>query len=90
MFLNVLYFTSLFLTALTENVGWKSYLTENPIEFHDIPLVWEKGSLTSVPNWLTGIYARNGPGQVRMLKAIFKKRSNIKHFLSNSAYFWLQ
>ena len=69
MFLNVLYFTSLFLTALTENVGWKSYLTENPIEFHDIPLVWEKGSLTSVPNWLTGIYARNGPGQVQMLKA---------------------
>ena len=78
MFLKVLYFTSLFLSVLTENIGWKNYLTENPIEFHDIPLVWEKGNLTSVPNWLTGIYARNGPGQVRMLKNKLKEKSYIK------------
>ena len=25
-----------------DNVGWKSYLKENPTEFHDIPLVWEE------------------------------------------------
>ena len=27
-----------------ENVGWKSYLEENPTEFHDLPLTWEPGS----------------------------------------------
>ena len=78
MFLKVLYFTSLFLSVLTENIGWKNYLTENSIEFHDIPLVWEKGNLTSVPNRLTGIYARNGPDQVRMLKNKLKEKSYIK------------
>lgn len=50
--------------AISDNVGWKSYLVENPIEFHDIPLKWEHGNQTKVPNWLSGIYARNGPAQV--------------------------
>ena len=45
-----------------DNVGWKSYLKENPTEFHDIPLVWEEE--LSVPEWLSGTYVRNGPAQV--------------------------
>ena len=45
-----------------ENVGWKSFLKEDPTEFHDIPLVWEDGN--SVPEWLSGTYIRNGPAQV--------------------------
>ena len=50
-----------------DNIGWKSYLVENPTEFHDIPLIWETGNLTKIPNWLSGIYVRNGPAQVRTL-----------------------
>ena len=54
-----------FISIVTsDNVGWKSYLVENPTEFHDIPLIWESGNLTKVPNWLSGIYVRNGPAQV--------------------------
>ena len=48
--------------AQPDNVGWKSYLKENPTEFHDIPLIWEEKS--SVPAWLSGTYVRNGPAQV--------------------------
>ena len=47
-----------------DNVGWKSYFAENPVEFHDIPLVWESGNLTNIPAWLSGIFVRNGPAQV--------------------------
>ena len=66
MRLKVLFIFILFVdNALMENVGWKSYLTENPSEFHDIPLVWE-GNI-SVPNWLSGTYIRNGPAQVCIL-----------------------
>ena len=50
-----------------DNVGWKSYFIENPKEFHDIPLIWEKGNQTTVPSWLSGIYVRNGPAQVVLL-----------------------
>ena len=75
MHLKILYFVTSFLSTLTENVGWKSYLSENSMEFHDIPLVWEKGNSTSVPNWLTGIYARNGPAQVTILKTKIKTDS---------------
>ena len=25
----------------SDNVGWKSFFTESPEEFHDIPLQWE-------------------------------------------------
>ena len=50
--------------AWLDNVGWKSYLKENPTEFHDIPLVWEGNK--SVPDWLSGTYIRNGPAQVRI------------------------
>ena len=45
------------------NVGWKSFLRENPTEFHDLPLTWEMKN--GVPDWLSGTYVRNGPAQVR-------------------------
>ena len=45
-----------------ENQGWKSYLAENPLEFHDLPLTWESNQ-TEVPNWLSGVFIRNGPAQ---------------------------
>ena len=50
--------------ANADNIGWKSYLAENPLEFHDIPLVWESGNLTNIPSWLSGVFVRNGPAQV--------------------------
>ena len=51
-------------TAVPQNVGWKGYLTENPTEFHDLPLSWERN--TPVPSWLSGTYVRNGPSQVTL------------------------
>ena len=53
--------------ANADNIGWKSYLEENPVEFHDIPLVWESGNITNIPTWLSGIFVRNGPAQVHFL-----------------------
>ena len=50
--------------AQAENVGWQKYFTENPTEFHDLPLKWENGNQTNVPSWLSGVYVRNGPAQV--------------------------
>ena len=50
--------------AHAENVGWQKYFTENPTEFHDLPLKWENGNQTNVPSWLSGVYVRNGPAQV--------------------------
>ena len=50
-------------TASASNVGWKSYLQENPTEFHDLLLKWEEKT-DSVPSWLSGTYVRNGPAQV--------------------------
>ena len=47
----------------SDNVGWKSFLKEDPTEFHDIPLVWEEGS--PVPAWLTGTYVRSVGDRVR-------------------------
>ena len=52
----------------SENVGWKSYFVENPTEFHDILLTWEKGNETKIPSWLSGVYIRNGPAQVLQIK----------------------
>ena len=46
----------------SDNVGWQSFLKEDPTEFHDIPLVWEEDS--PVPAWLSGTYVRNGPAQI--------------------------
>ena len=67
-------FCKFFLTIATfvaianaDNIGWKSYLAENSVEFHDIPLVWESGNLTNIPTWLSGIFVRNGPAQVHFL-----------------------
>jgi len=58
-------FVAIFLpvVAFGENVGWKDYFTENPTEFHDIPLVWANEK-TNVPSWLSGTYVRNGPAQI--------------------------
>ena len=55
----------LFLVKLgsCSNVGWKSFLRENPTEFHDLPLTWH--TKAHVPDWLSGTYVRNGPAQVR-------------------------
>jgi len=50
--------------AQAENVGWRNYFTENPTEFHDLPLKWENGNQTNVPSWLSGVYVRNGPAQL--------------------------
>ena len=67
-----------------DNIGWKSYLVENPTEFHDIPLIWETGNLTKIPNWLSGIYVRNGPAQVCTLRTWWVGDTwlwcNISHF----------
>ena len=53
--------------ASASNVGWKSFMKENPTEFHDLPLTWEgKGR---VPSWLSGTYVRNGPAQVSSLSS---------------------
>lgn len=49
--------------AAASNVGWQSFLQENPTEFHDLPLAWQDD--TEVPAWLSGTYIRNGPAQVR-------------------------
>ena len=65
-----IYNSCLFLTAnftgvfKSENVGWKKSFADNAAEFHDLQLEWENGISTIVPTWLTGIYVRNGPGQV--------------------------
>ena len=57
--------STLFLVTLgsCSNVGWKSFLRENPTEFHDLPLTWH--TKAHVPDWLSGTYVRNGPAQVR-------------------------
>ena len=76
---------------MADNVGWKSYLTENPTEFHDIPLTWESGNQTKVPNWLSGIYVRNGPAQVKPKKSIGSTIKNYVHKVfqsENSALQW--
>ena len=45
-----------------DNVGWRSYFTENPTEFHDLLLDWEED--TAIPDWISGTYVKNGPAQV--------------------------
>ena len=44
-----------------DNVGWRSYFTENPTEFHDLLLHWEEA--TAIPDWISGTYVKNGPAQ---------------------------
>ena len=50
-------------SASSTNLGWQSYLQENPTEFHNLPLHFENGNETKVPSWLSGVFVRNGPGQ---------------------------
>ena len=41
----ITFFKDVFLlTVVCENAGWKEYLSDNPTEFHDIPLKWQNGS----------------------------------------------
>jgi len=49
--------------TFADNVGWKSFFTENSDEFHDIPLRWEKKS--AIPSWVTGTFVRNGAAQIK-------------------------
>ena len=60
----VLIFATVVGVIKSDNVGWKEAFKENVVEFHDLPLKWEKGESTNVPDWITGIYVRNGPAQV--------------------------
>ena len=57
-------FTCFFGIISCDNVGWKRVFDDNPTEFHNIPLTWEFGDYTNVPDWLSGIFVRNGPAQV--------------------------
>ena len=59
---------TLVISAYAENVGWQSYLNENPTEFHDLLLQWESGNSTQVPSWLSGVFVRNGPAQVMKIE----------------------
>jgi len=62
---SLLFVTALFIGVVTsDNVGWQKSFTENSEEFHDLHLEWERGENTMVPTWLSGIYVKNGPGQV--------------------------
>ena len=62
----------------SSNVGWKSYMRENPTEFHDLPLSWETG--IEVPEWLSGTYVRNGPAQVIICLLSTAKIPNLSSF----------
>jgi len=43
------------------NKGWTTYLSDEPTQFHNLPLTWSLN--TSVPSWIQGSYVKNGPGQ---------------------------
>ena len=57
-------FAMLIVISKCDNVGWDKYFEENNKEFHNLPLKGENGEETTVPTWLSGIYVRNGMGQV--------------------------
>ena len=61
-----------------DNVGWKRVFDDNPTEFHNIPLTWEFGDYTNVPDWLSGIFVRNGPAQV-LYNTYVKKLDSKSH-----------
>ena len=70
----VIFFAAFLVVVHAENVGWQSYLDENPTEFHDILLEWEGGDQTPVPSWLSGTFVRNGPAQVhKYIESNFRK-----------------
>ena len=76
--MNIKCFVIIIISAVfvrAENVGWKSFLVENPIEFHDILLKWEAGNETTIPSWLSGVYVRNGPAQVTLIHKLYRKYS---------------
>ena len=60
-----------------ETVGWRSYFTENPTEFHDIPLTWEEED-ARVPDWISGTYVKNGPAQVIFLQMIICQAAQLQ------------
>ena len=64
--------------ALSDNVGWKGYLKENPTEFQDIPLKWEEK--TTIPDWLSGTYVRNGPAQISFGSS---RRFDLRNFIGS-------
>ena len=43
------------------NVGWSSFLADEPTEFHDLPLTWETDA--PIPDYVVGSYIKNGPSQ---------------------------
>ena len=45
------------------NIGWEKFLSDEPTEFHNLPLTWEQD--TPLPSWLVGSYIKNGPSQKR-------------------------
>ena len=45
------------------NVGWSSFLQDEPSEFHNLPLTWETDA--PIPDYLVGSYIKNGPSQKR-------------------------
>ena len=43
------------------NVGWSSFLADEPTEFHNLPLTWETDA--PIPDYVVGSYIKNGPSQ---------------------------
>ena len=43
------------------NVGWSSFLNDEPTEFHNLPLTWETDA--PIPDYVVGSYIKNGPSQ---------------------------
>ena len=45
------------------NVGWESFLEDEPSEFHNLVLNWETDA--PIPDYVVGSYIKNGPSQKR-------------------------
>ena len=41
--------------------GWEKFLSDEPTEFHNLPVSWEVSP--GPPSWLRGSYIKNGPSQ---------------------------
>ena len=51
------------LQSRASNIGWEKFLSDEPTEFHNLPLTWEQKA--PLPSWLVGSYIKNGPSQKR-------------------------